>query len=266
MRTIHWLVPAIYGLFLAGCASTYTPPTPEARQSLAPTGKLRVGLFLGGPASVVRDAASGEMKGVAFDLGKELARRTGVPFEPVVYPSVGALVDGAKAGDWDVTMIGMNPARAKQFDFTDAVLELEFGYLVLKGSSISVLADVDQPGVRVGVPDKSAVDAILSCTLKNATLVRTPGLAPGLALLKSGKIDVFGSNKGNLFEMSDQLPGSTVLAGRYATESLRIAMPKGRDARMAYARRFVEDAKSEGLVKAAADRAGLRGAVEPSPK
>lgn len=38
-------------------------------------------------------------------------------------------------------------------------------------------------------------------------------------------------------------------------------MPKGRDAGAIYARNFVEYAKSEGLVQAAIDRAGLRGAV-----
>ena len=36
-------------------------------------GKLRVGLQLGSPHNVIRDSASGEMKGVGFDLGKELA-------------------------------------------------------------------------------------------------------------------------------------------------------------------------------------------------
>jgi polar amino acid transport system substrate-binding protein len=38
-------------------------------------------------------------------------------------------------------------------------------------------------------------------------------------------------------------------------------MPKGRDPGVAYARQFIEDAKSEGLVKGAIERAGLRGVV-----
>jgi polar amino acid transport system substrate-binding protein len=40
-----------------------------------------------------------------------------------------------------------------------------------------------------------------------------------------------------------------------------MAIPKGRDLGAAYSRKFVEDAKSEGLVKAAIERAGIRGAV-----
>jgi len=63
MRSTHWLVISIFGLMLTGCASMHTPPTPEVRQALAPTGKLRVGLQLGNPLNVIWDSASGEMKG-----------------------------------------------------------------------------------------------------------------------------------------------------------------------------------------------------------
>jgi polar amino acid transport system substrate-binding protein len=152
MRTAyHWLMAAIFGFLLFGCADISKTPTPEARQALAPTGKLRVGLQLGSPHNVIRDSASGEMKGVGFDLGKELARRLEIPFEPVMYPSVGALLDGGKSGAWDVAFVGFSPARAKEWDFTALHMEMEFGYLVPGGSSISTMADVDRPGVRVRV-------------------------------------------------------------------------------------------------------------------
>lgn len=70
-----------------------------------------------------------------------------------------------------------------------------------------------------------------------------------------------GSIKPVLFEMSNQLPGSRVLDGRPGIDPHAMAMPKGRDLGVVYARRFIEDAKSQGLVKAAIERAGLRGAV-----
>jgi polar amino acid transport system substrate-binding protein len=203
------------------------------------------------------------MKGVGFDLGRELARRMGVPFEAVQYPSIPALLDGGKSGSWDVAFFGFSPARAKDMDFTAPHLEIELGYLIPRGSSISTLADVDRAGIRVGLPGKGLVDTILSRELKNAVLVRAPSasVAAGLEILKSGRADVFGQNKATLFEMSDQLPGSRVLDGRFATEQQAMAVPKGRDLGMAYARKFIEDAKSQGLVKAAIERAGLRGAV-----
>jgi polar amino acid transport system substrate-binding protein len=261
MRPIHWLMTAILGLLIAGCVGINAAPTPEARQSLAPTGKLRVGLQLGSPHNVIRDPASGEMKGVAFDLGKELARRLGVPFEPVLYPAVGVLLDGGKAGGWDVAFVGFSPARAQEWDFTPLHLEIEFGYLVPSGSSISTLADVDRPGVRVAVQEKSQPAAFLSRTLKTAVVVQAPSLAGQLETLKSGKADAIFSVKPSLFEASNQVPGSRVLDGRPGVDPHAMVMPKGRDSGLAYARQFIEDAKSGGLVKAAIERAGIRGAV-----
>ncbi len=267
MRTIyHGLLAAVLGLMLAGCAGIHTQPTPQARQALAPTGKLRVGLQLGSPHNVIRDSVSGEMKGVGFDLGNELARRIGVAFEPVMYPSVGALLDGGKSGAWDVAFVGFSPARAKEWDFTALHMELEFGYLVPGGSSISTMADVDRPGIRVAVQEKSQPDSFLSRTLKNAVIVRASSLAGTLEMLKSGSADAIFSIKPSLFEVSNQVPGSRVLDGRPGIDPHAMAMPKGRGPGAAYARKFIEDAKSEGLVKAAIERAGMRGAVVAAPE
>src|SRR5690349_2359513 len=85
---------------VAGCAGTATDPT--ARQVLAPTGKLRVAVYPGSPTSMVKDA-SGETRGVAWDLGQALAARLGVPFEPVVFARPAEIVEGLKAGKADVT-------------------------------------------------------------------------------------------------------------------------------------------------------------------
>jgi polar amino acid transport system substrate-binding protein len=261
MRQTHWLTAAMVGLLVMGCATMTSAPTPEARQALAPTGKLRVGLQLGSPHNVIKDPVTGEMKGVGFDLGKELARRIGVPFEPVMYPSVGALLDGGKSGAWDVAFVGFSPARDKEWDFTALHMEMEFGYLVPPGSPISTMADVDRPGIRVAVQEKSQPDVFLSRTLKNAVVVRASSLADTLETLKSGKADVVFSIKPSLFEASNQLAGSRVLDGRAGLDPHAMVMPKGRDAGLAYARQFIRDAKSEGRVKAAIDRAGMRGAV-----
>ena len=266
MRLALWLMAAVLGLMFTGCVGIDTAPTADARQALAPTGRLRVGLQLGSPHNVIRDSVSGEMKGVGFDLGKELARRIGVPFEPVLYPSVGALLDGGKSGAWDVAFVGFSPARAKEWDFTALHLEMEFGYLIPGGSSISTMADVDRPGIRVAVQEKSQPESFLSRTLKNAVVVRASSLAGTLEMLKSGSADAIFSIKPSLFEASIQLPGSRVLDGTPGVDPHAMAMPKGRDPGMAYARQFIEAAKSEGLVKAAIERVGMRGAVVAAVK
>src|SRR6266508_1396056 len=157
MRTTHRLIPAILGLLMLGSAGIGTAQTPgawEARELLAPTGKLRVALQTANPLNVIQDS-SGQLTGVGFDLGDELARRLSVEFEPVFYPSVGALLDSGKTGAWDVAFVGFSTARGEEWDFTALHIEVEFGYLIPAGSAISTMDDVDQPGIRIAVQENS---------------------------------------------------------------------------------------------------------------
>lgn len=262
MSRIRWLQTAALALLLAGCAPMKTGPEPQVLQALAPTGKLRVGLYLGAPSSALKDAATGEMKGVGYDLGKELARRLALPFEPVIYPTIGDLIGNAGSGQWDVTFVSITPERAKSMDFTSPHIGIEYGYLVQAGSPLADIASVDRVGIKVAVAAKGSSDTLLTRDLKQAELVRVQGQLGALDALKAGKADTYSAIKSNLFELSAQLPGSRVLDGHYAIDKQGMAMPKGRDAAMAYANQFIAEAKAQGLVRKAVERSGLRGSVE----
>ena len=262
LNVARWVWVAGLVLLTAACAASDTRPDADARQALAPSGKLRVGVYLGSPTSLIRDAATGEEKGVTYDLGKELAARLGVPFDVVEYPRVAAVVEALKVGAVDFTVTNATPARAKDVDFTAPILALELGYLAPSGSTIASAADVDRPGRRVGVTQGSTSQGKLSTDLKNAALVTAPTVQRAIDMLAHGGIDVYATNKAILSEMSDSLPGSRILDGRWGLEHMAIGIPKGRERGMAYLRGFAEDAKSSGLVKRAAQRAGLRGAAD----
>lgn len=55
--------------------------------------------------------------------------------------------------------------------------------------------------------------------------------------------------------------GFRILHGRWGEENLAIAIPKGREADMAFVRQFAQVAQSSGLVRAIAAQVGLRGVV-----
>jgi polar amino acid transport system substrate-binding protein len=256
-----WILVVLIGLISGGCATTPTPPTPEERNALTPTGKRRVGVLVTNPLQVTKDVASGELKGVAIDLGKALARRIGVPFTPVGYPGVAALIESARSGQWDVAFLAIDPSREKVVDFVGAFMELELGYLVLAGSKVNAFTDIDQPGIRVAVANKGGPDLFLSRNLKRAVLVRSPDVPAAIEVLKSGKADAVGANKPTLHIESERLRGSRVLDGRFSVVQYGMATAKGRDAGNAYVRRFLEDAKASGFVKSSIESAGLRGVV-----
>jgi polar amino acid transport system substrate-binding protein len=78
-------------------------------------------------------------------------------------------------------------------------------------------------------------------------------------MLSAKQIDAFATNKGILFEMSDSLPASRVLDGRWGLENLAIAIPKGREAGRSYVQTFAKDLEVNGLLNKAIQRSGLRG-------
>jgi polar amino acid transport system substrate-binding protein len=249
---------------LTGCAAVSTAPDPAAKQALAPAGRLRVGLYPGTPTSIIGNPTSKDAKGVGFELDRELAKRAGVPFEPVVFQKNADVLAAGKSRKVDMVFTNATPARMKDMDFSPIVLQVEQGYLVPAGSSLSAIDEVDRRGVRVGVSEGSTSEATLSREFRNATIVRTASLKAAIEMLAAGNLEAFATNKAALFEMSDQLSGSRVLAGRWGLENFAIGIPKGREAAMPLLTRFVSDAKASGLVTRAVERAGLRGVVLPN--
>lgn len=261
MRAIRFISAAIWALLLAACAVVSHAPSPEVRQALAPTGKLRVGVYPGSPFSLMRDPATGETRGVAVEVGREFARRLGVPFEMVEHRRIAEVLEAIKAGRVDVTLANATPARAKDFDWSPPVLLIELGYLAGPGSPVTTIAGVDRPGIRIGVTQGGTSNGVLARQFKNATVVPAATINIAIEMLSQHKIDAYATNKANLYAMSDRLPGSRVLDGRWGLEHLALALPKGRGPGMEYVATFVADVKASGLVARAAESAGLRGAV-----
>jgi polar amino acid transport system substrate-binding protein len=242
-----------------------TQITPAARADLASTGKLRAGINYGNFILATKDEASGESKGVAVDLGKEVAQRLGVPFEIVAYATVGAMVDAAQTGAWDIAFLGSEPAREAVISFTAAYLEIEATYLVPSGSSLRAAAEVDRDGVRVAAPARGNYELFLSRSLKHAKLTSAPNADAAFDLLVKGQVDALAGLKQGLIGLAEKLPGSRLLDGKFMGVQQSIGVPKGRDAGLAYLRGVVEDAKASGLVARAIEKTGARG-VSVAPK
>jgi polar amino acid transport system substrate-binding protein len=234
----------------------------DARNDLAPTGKLRVGAYLGSPLSMVRDPKTGEVHGLSFDLGQALAKRLGVPFELVSYQRIADVLEGMKAGAVDFTTSNASPARAQDVEFSPTLISLELGYLVVSASPIATAADLDKAGLRVGVTKGSTSERTLPRVLSNATVVPAENLKVAMEMLANHELDAFATNKPILYQMSDEMGGARVLDGNWGVEHVAVAIPKGNERARNYIRQFVDEARASGLVMQAARSAGLRGAVE----
>ena len=272
-RRLALLLVAVSLWGLTACVSTWktsaqssTPVAlsvaPEVQHALAPTGVLRVGVYLGSPTSWVRDAVTGQSHGLALDLGYALGQQLGVPVQVVEYPRVAEVIAALKNAEVDMTFTNATSVRAKEVDFTPPLIQLELGLLVPANSHIHTFADVARSGVRLGVSQGSSSQGVLSARLKQTTLVPVPSLNVAEQMLQRGELDAFATNKGILFKLAEKVPGAQVLNDRWGLENLAIAIPKGREAGLPYLRDFSQILKRQGHLQRMADLAGLRGMAE----
>jgi polar amino acid transport system substrate-binding protein len=77
--------------------------------------------------------------------------------------------------------------------------------------------------------------------------------------LASGKIDAFSSNKGILFELSDQVAGSRVMPEVIGYESMALGVPIDRPNVKPYLDQFVQSLSASGELASIISRSGLRG-------
>ena len=265
---IRRLVTAIIVSFFAlGAASAQAQQASDPRiGDLIQAKKIRVAIGLGSPALAMKDP-SGEVHGPAMDLAVALATKMGVELQPVQYPRPGAILDGVRNNEWDVTFLVMDPARAEIVDFSPPYMQSDFTYLVAAASTKKASAEMDQPGVRIAVPRNDASDLRLTKIVQHAEIVRMDSIAAAMDLLRNGQVDAYAAPRVTLMGLMSQLPGARVLDDGFASIGFAAMVPKGQTGRLAYLSEFIEAAKANGLVKQTIEQAHLRGVkIAPAQK
>ena len=246
---------------LVACASLV--PGEQERKELLPTGTLRVGIGVGASTSAfwaVRDPATGQPRGVTVDLAYALARRLEAPVQLVVYANSGEVVAAGPKGEWDVAFMPEDAERRKTVDFGPAYYLSTSTYLVRDGSGIGSIAEVDRAGVRVaGIANTTTARTAVNA-LKNTQLQPYRTVDELAAKMKAGEIDAIALGRESLQGLAPQIPGSRILDGHFHAAGTAVAVPKGKAAALAYASRFIQEAKRDGTVRRALDNAGLKNA------
>lgn len=263
MRAAFLLLPLALA---AGCATVETTEVPPAaRAELAPTGRMRVGLIAVNPIFVTANTPDGDTRGLAVDIARALAQRVGVPMEPLRYATVGALVESAGKGEWDIAFLAIDPERASAMNFTGAYMYTENTFLVPANSQARGIEDLDRPGKTIAAFARSAQEIWLKKNAKSATIVSASSPAVAYQMLREGKVDAVTSVALLLTEGAKQVPGSRVLPGSYSDTPIGMAVAKGRPAAYAYAYQFIEDMKAAGTIGEGISRHGLAGVRAATP-
>jgi polar amino acid transport system substrate-binding protein len=226
---------------------------------LAPGGILRAAINMSNPLLVTGATPAGDPVGVSPDMARAIAERLGVDVTYVKFASPGEVADAVGGGQWDIGLIGAEPARAETIAFSSAYVEIEATYLVPENSPLQNIADVDRPGVRIAVSNRSAYDLYLTRTLEHAELHRAKGLGGTLELFMNEGLEALAGLRPALNEDIKKMPGAKILNGYYATVQQAVGTRPENSAAARFLQDFVMEARSSGLVAQLIERHGVEG-------
>ncbi|MFG2450077.1 transporter substrate-binding domain-containing protein [Streptomyces sp. NPDC048512] len=144
--------------------------TASVVEDLAPAGALRASINLGNP--VLAQGTPDQPRGVTVDVAREIGRRLGVPVELLCFDAARKSFEAMASGAADICFLAVEPAREAEVAFTAPYVVIEGVYAVPVDSPLTSVAEVDRPGVQIGVKQGSAYDLFLTRTLQRATVVR----------------------------------------------------------------------------------------------
>ena len=266
MKRASWLVVAV-AFVLCACATPSTIPNEVARAELTPTGKLRFGVVAGPERTefFVVPNADGQPEGVTVDLGRELARRLGVPIEFKVASSAWELTELLMGGKIDAAILPPDKDGRRRLDFGTSYFVDRSTYLVPGGSRIRTIDDVDSRRVRVVAVEGSTTDRTATRRLKNTRVNPVGSIDEALEMLRTRQADAFAFTHASLAPLVARVPGSRILEGSFDRIELAFAVPKNRLYALDYVAIFTEYAKASGLVQRAFDNAGLKDSRPAKP-
>jgi polar amino acid transport system substrate-binding protein len=116
---------------------------------LVPGGVLRAAINLGNP--VLARGVAAAPAGVTVDIARELGTRLGVEVNLACFTAARESLAAMARGDADICFLAIEPARAAEVAFTTPYVVIEGVFVVPVESAITMVADADRAGVRIGV-------------------------------------------------------------------------------------------------------------------
>jgi len=226
---------------------------------LAPGGTLRAAINLGNP--VLAQGTAAAPTGVAVDIAREIGARLGLPVELACFDAARDSFAAVTTGRTDICFLAIEPARAAEVTFTAPYVLIEGVYAVPGQSPLIAVAEVDRPGVRIGVKLGSAYDLFLTRTLRHATVVRgTEGTTEFLA----GNLEAAAGVREPMTEFVGSHPGFRLVEGRFMEipQAVGTAASK-RPETTSFLHGLVEELKAVGFVADALRRSGQTAPVAP---
>ena len=217
---------------------------------LAPTGVLRASINLGNP--VLAQGTPDAPAGITVDIARELAKRLDLPLELVCFDAARKSFEALITGQADIGFLAIEPARAAEVAFTAPYVVIEGVFAVPQDSTLTTVAEVDAPGVRIGVKQGSAYDLYLTRTLQHAEIVRG---AEGVDVFRAEGLEVAAGIRQPITQYVAEQPDLRLIHERFMEIQQAVGTTKDKSAEtLAYLSDLVEELKADGFVDKALSR------------
>nr|WP_315183881.1 ABC transporter substrate-binding protein [uncultured Albidiferax sp.] len=249
---------AFFGLVASSAAA-------EVADQVKARGTLRVCIWPDYYGVSHRNPHTQQLEGIDIDLSAELARDLQLKLQ-YVDSSFSTLVDDLNARRCDVAMfaVGMLAQRMQQLRFSRPYLQSDIYAMTTKSNRVvRQWADIDQPGVLVGVQAGTFMEPIMQAQLQQAKMVVVRPPATREAELEAGRIDVFMTDYPYSRRLLDNADWARLLAppAPFSVLPYGYAVRQGDDAWWKQVDAFVARIQRDGRLAAAAKRHGLSAIV-----
>lgn len=248
------------GLWIVAALCSLAFPRLACADDIAPGGTLRAVYLGSNPAQAVQDRSTGAIRGVSADLARELAKRIDVPVELKPAPNPQGVIDAVSSGAADIGFVAYAPSRAGTVEFSQTYMLVQQSFLVLDGSRIRMVADIDRAGQVIAGVRNDSITLYLKRKLKQATLLEVENDPPEILRLLIGKeVDAFGANRQRLTTLMAETPGSRLLPDSLFGVPQTIIVSKGKPEALTAVNRFIDDARASGFLQNAITSSGIVG-------
>jgi polar amino acid transport system substrate-binding protein len=218
-------------------------------KKIAPSGILRVGLNMSNFLLVSSKDELGFPDGLSPDVGKRIAKELNLHFKLIKFPNPGVLADAVNDDKWDIGNIAYEKERGKTIDFSDPYVNIDANFIFRSKNNFKSNEEVDAPGIKIAVFERSAYDLWLTDNFKNAKLVRASSIEESHNLFRNNKVDVLAGLK---FKLINELAANNdfkMIADPFTHIKQSIGIKKGNPEILKFLNGFVSKLIKEGHIE-----------------
>ncbi|MDB0054084.1 ABC transporter substrate-binding protein [Candidatus Pelagibacter sp.] len=218
-------------------------------KKLVPTGVLRVGINMSNFLLINGKDSDGLPDGVSPDIGKRLARELNVECKLIQFKKPGLLADAVDENMWDVGNIACEKERSKTIDFTNPYVNIDANFMFRKKDNLKTNGDINLPGIKIAVLERSAYDLWLTENFKNVELIRVNTIEESHQLFREDKVNVLAGLKPKIIEEIKTNNDFQMINSPFTYIKQSIGIKKGNPEILDFLNKFITNLIKEGHIK-----------------